>query len=273
VHSRSIKALKPLIVELHTGMQETSMNEDGVPQYIFFGIGVVTAAGVAAYIAGTYGEKMIAELGWLICGIEVKAKKVANKLLPLFRSIFPEPEPVEVKLYRSGKIVEQLSYLTALNYEPKAIYDLVSYTVQDDTGAAYIAFHSDIKMLTDKVKTSSKRFLTAMVNKGGTNIEVQLPEGVNPYVVGNTLFNPPYLRWAGLDIDDEAEYTVHLIDSDIVQKTIMWNSTNREVIRMTEDGYAIDKIKTETNSDSIESTDDGSIISWFSLWRYRDKRD
>lgn len=247
----------------------TSMNV--VPQHFFFGVGVVTAAGLVAYVAGAYGERLVAELGWLLCGIEVKAQRFAEKLAPYYRSVFPQPEPAEVKVYSLGKVIAELSYLEALDYNPKSTYDLVSYVVRADNGTSYTSLHSDIKTLTDKVKASPKRFLTAMVNKDGTSTEVIVPNGSSPYVIGNALFSPPYLRWAGLDIEDEAEYTVHLIDSDVVQKTVTWNKDKREVVRMTADGYDIEEVEMEKKCEN--TGDNNSNGGWFGLWKTHTKSD
>jgi len=241
------------------------------PQHFFFGVGVVTAAGLVAYVAGTYGERIAGELGWLLCGMEVKAKKAAAKLLPYYRAIFPEPEPAEVKIYSLGSIVAEMTYLSALEFNPNTTHDLVSYTVRDDAGTCYTALHNDISALTDKVKASPKRFLSAMLQMDGTTTEVKVPDGTNPYVAGNVLFNPPYLRWAGLDICDDAEYTMHLIDSSVVQATTTWGPDKHEVVRMTVEGYEIEETGVENKGESKEDNNSGG--GWFGLWKTHSKSD
>lgn len=243
------------------------MEDTGVTkllQCFFFGVGAITTSAIITYIANTYGERIVTEVGWLACSIDVKVRKLIKGVLPQYMYVFPQPEATDVHVYNLGKIIDELSYIEALEYEPKTTYELVSYTVCGDDETAYTALHSDIKMLTDKVKGSPKKFLTAMMKKGNVNTEVRPRDGVNPYVVGNILFNPSYIRWTGIDVANDDEYEVHLIDSDIVQKIISWNTIKREVVKMTADGYEIENVEIKEISKTDNSENERS--GWFGFW-------
>ena len=254
-------------------MEDTNMKQP--MQLFFFGIGAVTAMKLITYTASTYGDRILTELGWLLCSIEVKTKKLLNRLRPFYESFFPQNERTEVCIYSLGNKVEELSYLAALEYEPKHNYELVSYTVCSDDGNAYTALYSDIKMLSDKVKLSPKKFLTAMMKKGNVDYEVRPPDGVNPHVIGNILFNPAYMRWTGINVTDNDDYEVLVIDSDVVQKNITWNAYKRQFIKMTADGYEIENIENIENIEKNDATEttENERSGWFGFWTSQSKTD
>ena len=79
-------------------MEDTNMKQP--MQLFFFGIGAVTAMKLITYTASTYGDRILTELGWLWCSIEVKTKKLLNRLRPLYESFFPQNERTEVDVVK-----------------------------------------------------------------------------------------------------------------------------------------------------------------------------
>lgn len=221
-------------------MDKTSMNP--TINGFFYSIGAITAIGTVGYVMNTYGLTIVSEIAWLGCKAEVKTNKLLkNYILPLFKSN-NNNEPTDVCFYYKGKLINKMTISSAFGFEPDFQYDIITYTLRNDNGTAYVALHNNIEYLTGNINSSTPSFLSVLLRRGDKEEEVPPLKCGSPYVVGNILFTPQYLRLTGINIDDDEEYEIELIDNDINRQIIKYGKNKREIIKINNDGYNIESI-------------------------------
>jgi hypothetical protein len=225
-------------------MDKTSMNP--AINGFFYSIGAITAIGTVGYVINTYGLTIVSEIAWLGCKAEVKTNKLLkNYILPLYKSVFKSNnnnEPTDVCFYYKGKLINKMTISSAFGFEPDFLYDIITYTIRNYNGAAYVALHNNIEYLTGNINSSTPSFLSVLLRRGDKEEEVPSLKYGSPYVVGNILFTPQYLRLTGINIDDDEEYEIELIDNDINRQIIKYGKNKREIIKINNDGYNIESI-------------------------------
>ena len=225
-------------------MDKTSMNP--TINGVFYSIGAITAIGIVGYVTNTYGLTFVSEIAWIGCKAEVKTNKLLkNYILPLYKSLFESNnnnEPTDVCFYYKGKLINKMTISSAFGFEPDFLYDIITYTLRNDNGTAYVSLHNNIDQLTGNINSSNPSFLSVLLRRGDKEEEVPSLKYGSPYVVGNILFTPQYLRLTGIKIDDDEEYEIELIDNDINRQIITYGKTKREIIKINNDGYNIESI-------------------------------
>jgi len=81
-----------------------------------------------------------------------------------------------------------------------------------------------------------------LLRRGDKEEEVPQLKYGSPYVVGNILFTPQYLRLTGINIGDDEDYEIELIDNNINRQLIKYGKNKREIIKINTDGYNIESI-------------------------------
>jgi hypothetical protein len=212
----------------------------------FYSIGTITAIGVCGYLTKTYGIAIVSELAWIGCKAEVKTRRLfKNSILPLYKSLFESNnnnEPTDVSFYYKGKLINKMRISDAIGLNPDFLYDIITYTLSNDDGTSFVALHNNIEYLTGNINSSNQSFLSVLLRRGDKEEEVPPLKYGSPYVVGNILFTPQYLRLTGINIKDDEEYEIELIDNNINRQIIKYGNNKREIIKINTDGYNIESI-------------------------------
>ena len=212
----------------------------------FYSIGAITAIGVGGYLTKTYGNAVVSELAWIGCKAEVKTRRLfKNSILPLYKSVFKSNnnnEPTNVSFYYKGKLINKMRISDAIGLDPDFLYDIITYTLINDDGTSFVALYNNIEYLTGNINSSNQSFLSVLLRRGDKEEEVPPLKCGSPYVVGNILFSPQYLRLTGINIKDDEEYEIELIDNNINRKLIKYSKNKREIIKIRHDGYNIESI-------------------------------
>jgi len=199
---------------------------------------------------------------WNICKIESKTKKIYKKfLLPYYIQYFPESEKSDVHVYKNGEQIYELSYIDSIKLTTPENYDLVTYTIKNDRDENYVAFYNDISLLTNNLQLSNVRFINVTIKINNNIFDITHPNNSYPYVIGNILFDKSYIKWCGIKINDDDEYSLEIIDNNVNLLELKCNKEYYETIKLEKDTYVVEKkIINNKRKMSMEIIDNDTIL-------------
>lgn len=249
----------------------------------FYSIGVATTAGFAYYIWNNFYPitmtRLVADSAWTFVRMKTRADMFYNKLekflYPWVATIVPEDERHDVKFYKDGLLITSMSYLNALKYEDDDFneeYNKVTYEVHDDGGTNLVMIRDNVDDIMDKgLKKSNTRFISAFIKiPEQDDIEINLRERGDIYMVGNELFSKSFLQWwfYGKQIDANllnGDYTISTIDDNVNMCTFKKN----QYIVLKENGYDVVTLEQEEAITTVKN-DESGFFSWFSAPKAKD---
>ena len=172
-----------------------------------------------------------------------------------------------------------MSYLDALKYEDNDFseeYNIVTYEVHDDDGNNLVMIRDNVDDIMDKgLKKSNTHFISACIKvPEKDDIEINLRDKGDIYMVGNELFSKSFLKWwcyGKSEIDANlfnGDYSISTIDDNVNMVTFKKN----QYIVLKENGYDVvtleQEAKEETNA--IVKSDESGFFSWFSNTKAKD---
>ena len=261
----------------HTGTMNHSMHE------FFYTVGLATTTGIAYYIWNNFYpitlNRLIADTAWNAVRLQTRAQIILNKvedfLYPWFTSVVSEEYGHEVTFYLDGVEVESMTYLDALKtYRDVDSYNKVSYELKDDsTGETLLMLRDSLEDIMDKgLKKSNTKFISVSIKREGKDdLEVDMTQYGNIYMVGNELFSKSFIKWLLPEFDTSEDYTISTIDDNVNMVSFKKN----QYIVLNENGYNIKTLQEEEvdgeTSELINNEDSGGLFSWFTTNKAKDE--